>query len=385
MPDYIICVLERHLPRHLFNLIACIYYYVLPPLNPVPYYRSFRRNMEARQRDYKINQMRQQLPAATDTTSGSGTGPLFTHLPAEIRRQILIHAFGGRTVHLDLDFEHQESGVGELRWSSCVCHSNKPGLSHKLRYSDEFFKLRDKIRAAEKRNPLDCPSIPEELLSQPRPIPDECRVGASGWLLSCRQAYVEGIEVLYHTNTIHLDSEILLQGIQDILPPEKLNLISSLEITMNSQDAYGDSFTGVCRSATPNSPSIPFPSLLRLHIMNPRNSNGVQFMVPGWVDHLLERVVSPTTMVTASSNSWQNYSMFGRYLLKSQGQEKTQRKWANIGGLMCWREIPVDPKAAVTDEASERRGYWWHIPEELVEFSDLDHIDSYIRMEYGEG
>ncbi|CAH0038316.1 unnamed protein product [Clonostachys solani] len=400
MTEYIMRALELRLPRHIFNTIAWVYYYLLPPLNPIPYYRSFRRNMDARQRDRKINQMRQQLPAATETTFSSGTGPLFTHVPAEIRRQILIHAFGGRTIHLDLDFEHRDSNIGELRWSSCVCHSSKPGLPHKLRY-DDFFKPKDRIRTAEKRNPLDCPSISEGSLSQLCPSPDECRVGASGWLLSCRQAYAEGIAVLYHTNTIHIDSEILLKGIQDILPPGKLNLISSLEITMNSYGAYLDSFTGVCRDATPNSPSIPFPSLSRLHIMNPSDGHGLHFMVPYCVDHLLGRAVLPTTVVTASSNSWRNFSKFDLHLLESQGQEKTQMKWADIGGLVCWREIPVDQKVAITENASARRGYWWHVPEDLMDFSDLgkfvspipillfisliegnpDHIELYIRTE----
>jgi hypothetical protein len=188
MTEYIMRALERHLPQHMFTIIAYVYYYLLPPLNPVPYYRSFRRNMDARQRDHKIKQIRQQLPVATETTSGSGTGPLFTHIPTEIRHQILIHAFGGRTIHLDLDFEHLESGIGELRWSSCVCHSSKPGLPHKLRYEDNFFKPQGRIRTAEKRNPLDCPGILNESLSQPCPSSDEFNVGASGWLLSCRQA-----------------------------------------------------------------------------------------------------------------------------------------------------------------------------------------------------
>ncbi|CAG9940960.1 unnamed protein product [Clonostachys rosea f. rosea IK726] len=371
--------LERHLPQHMFTIIAYVYYYLLPPLNPVPYYRSFRRNMDARQRDHKIKQIRQQLPVATETTSGSGTGPLFTHIPTEIRHQILIHAFGGRTIHLDLDFEHLESGIGELRWSSCVCHSSKPGLPHKLRYEDNFFKPQGRIRTAEKRNPLDCPGILNESLSQPCPSSDEFNVGASGWLLSCRQAYAEGIEVLYHTNTIHIDSEILLKGIQDILPPEKLDLISSLEITMNSHDAYMDSFTGVCRDATPNSPFIPFPSLLQLHIMNPGNAHGAYFIVPYCVDRLLERAVLPTTVVTASNNTWRNFSNFDLHLLESQGQEKTQMKWADIGGLVCWREIPVDEKVATTEDASARRGYWWHVPEDLVDFSDHDHIELYTR------
>ncbi|CAG9974785.1 unnamed protein product [Clonostachys byssicola] len=378
MAGYIMGVLERHLPRHIFNIIACVYYYVLHPLNPVPYYRTFRRNMDARQRDYKIKQMRQQLAVATETTSGSGTGPLFTHIPAEIRRQILIHAFGGRIIHLDLDFEHRQSGIGELKWSSCVCHSSKPGLPHKLRYEDDFLKPQHRIRIAEKRNPLDCPGILDKSLSQPCPSSYECKVGASGWLLSCRQAYAEGIEVLYHTNTIHIDSEILSGGIQDILPPEKLNLITSLEMTMNSHDADMDSFTRVCRDATRTSPSIAFPSLLRLHIMNPSSAHGAYFIVPYCVDRLLKRAVLPTTVVTVSANSWRNFSKFDLHLLECQGQEKTQMKWADIGGLVCWREIPVDQKVA-TEDAPARRGYWWHVPEDLMDFSDLDHIELYTR------
>lgn len=111
--------------------------------------------------------------------------------------------------------------------------------------------------------------------------------------------------------------------------------------------------------------------------MNPSNAHGAYFIVPYCVDRLLKRAVLPTTVVTVSSNSWRNFSRFNLHLLECQGREKTQMKWADIGGLVCWREIPVDQKVATIEDAPARRGYWWHVPEDLIDFSDLGKLLSY--------
>lgn len=148
----------------------------------------------------------------------------FQRLPFEIRRRILVEAFGGHTIHMDLSFDHPEvpldkgyfddsikhlSNHGnynretklELRqetprykvdpalpkrwiWRSSDCHRNPPWDSR----SDDHNKYKDRaVNASEDRCRL---GGAEGYFCQlwPGERPHKCFVGAMGWLLSCRQA-----------------------------------------------------------------------------------------------------------------------------------------------------------------------------------------------------
>ncbi|KAI8185026.1 hypothetical protein K4K48_009923 [Colletotrichum sp. SAR 10_66] len=65
----------------------------------------------------------------------------------------------------------------------------------------------------------------------------DCAVGALGWLRACRQAYVEGVEVLYATNTFFIQSRDLLDALlcppddgRRLFLPHRLAQIRSLEL-----------------------------------------------------------------------------------------------------------------------------------------------------------
>ena len=68
--------------------------------------------------------------------------------------------------------------------------------------------------------------------------PGMCTLGVMGWLLACRQAYVEGIEVLYGSNTFFVESSALLNALfcpearttQLLLLPQRLDSITALEL-----------------------------------------------------------------------------------------------------------------------------------------------------------
>lgn len=117
-----------------------------------------------------------------------GNSIFFQRLPLEIRCQIYIAAFGGRTVHMDLRFEQPElPGSGHARlnpqsperrdhsmdrtwlWWSSVCHR------HPLLQPCE-----DQCRTA---------SLPNTVCSlYPGIMPEKCFIGIMGWLLTCRKA-----------------------------------------------------------------------------------------------------------------------------------------------------------------------------------------------------
>ncbi|CAG9982001.1 unnamed protein product [Clonostachys byssicola] len=201
--------------------------------------------------------------SAADATAQSS---FFQKLPFEIRRRILVEAFGGHTIHMDLSFDHPERPLdkaffdGSIKhlsnhgnynretglesrqetsrykvdsslpkrwiWRSSDCHRNPPWD----RRSDEHNKYKDRaVNASEDRCRLGgveghfCQLWPGER-------PHKCFVGAMGWLLSCRQAYCEGVDVLYGTNTIHTASKQMLLHLDKLLLPQRLSTIRSVEL-----------------------------------------------------------------------------------------------------------------------------------------------------------
>ncbi|KAL6696878.1 hypothetical protein J3F84DRAFT_371513 [Trichoderma pleuroticola] len=191
-------------------------------------------------------------PSPSTESLALASSPLFGKLPRELRYDILLRAFGGGLLHMDLSYVHpvaptepgrilfSHTGINTndrlevnwdttvpkyCQWWSSVCHRVMPNyektwsfirMSHpeiprpgddRCRYGDAHF----------------CQSWPGE-------YPSKCKIGIMGWLLSCRQAYVEGIDVLYRTNTIHMSGQTLILHLPQLLPPQRLSAITSLEI-----------------------------------------------------------------------------------------------------------------------------------------------------------
>ncbi len=96
-------------------------------------------------------------PAIGSTTSMNATAnsAIFNTLPPELRRHILIHAFGGRKIHV-------------YQSSAFVCHYRRPE-------ADDFV------------NPTTDNCLHS---SDPRLNGGRQALGAEGWLMSCRLAYV---------------------------------------------------------------------------------------------------------------------------------------------------------------------------------------------------
>ena len=144
-------------------------------------------------------------------SSPAGAAPhepaLFFRLPFDIRRRILVEAFGDRTIHIDLVYgrprdlprdspneKHRfrraprpterelrsSPALHKLkpkrwRWHSCVCHSVLP------------FKTNTWSRIAEPCNDS-CADTVNFCEQWPSEAPSKCQIGIMGWLLTCRQA-----------------------------------------------------------------------------------------------------------------------------------------------------------------------------------------------------
>ncbi|KAK7212065.1 hypothetical protein V2G26_019243 [Clonostachys chloroleuca] len=204
------------------------------------------------------------------STTTQGPRSFFTRIPPEIRRRILVEAFGQQTIHLDLTFWWKPGWRSPTWvWFNWICHSDKPGQLHPWRWKErrEGVVNNRLIYESGPRNPLDCPRSAGAAAPHRGRCRRKCHVGASGWLLSCRQANMEGLEVLYRTNTICIDSPILLNGLQDILSLEKLSFLTSLEITVTPILHPAYFFEGLYDDSRLKQGSILFPSMRQLHFV----------------------------------------------------------------------------------------------------------------------
>ncbi|KAK3303707.1 uncharacterized protein B0T15DRAFT_421172 [Chaetomium strumarium] len=225
------------------------------------------------------------LPATTANCMGPNYG-LFGTLPLEVRQRILAQAFGSRTLHVDLTYDHplvrksqlsmgrrmrtflspradekgarasrrRHCGLGSdlvrdtsqpkrWQWFSCVCHrrvveadpiwAGDPGpFPPRLRL--EPWKDGCITAPSFERDPSEwgtlCRCEPIVVHSDRPMADDECFIGIMGWLLACRQAYIDGIDILYRTNAFHISSLPLLLDLPRLLPPHHLARIPALEL-----------------------------------------------------------------------------------------------------------------------------------------------------------
>ncbi|KAF5252511.1 hypothetical protein FANTH_2405 [Fusarium anthophilum] len=183
-------------------------------------------------------------PSSDALPQSQQTAPFFQMLPYEIRRQVLIEAFGDRTIHMDLTYNHppmqgnkrahamiQEWRLGldksrpkSWYWRGCTCHHKPPPWHPAIATESYSARAVDKDRC--------CIGLGQccDMWSKNSKDLYGCWIGAMGWLQTCRQAYTEGIDVLYTTNTIHISSATLLVDLTTYILPQRVSSIRSLEI-----------------------------------------------------------------------------------------------------------------------------------------------------------
>ena len=148
----------------------------------------------------------------TPESFATATCQLF-QLPWDVRSIILSIAFGGRTLHMDLVRQAET-----WQWRGLVCYQRRPGSqpsrlgpwSSPRIWDDPCFNYQDSS-----------------------PPPPGYTFGVMGFLLSCRQAYTEGIEFLYSANCISIGSEPLLLNLPRMIAPNRLSSVTALDISVS--------------------------------------------------------------------------------------------------------------------------------------------------------
>ncbi|KAK4237795.1 hypothetical protein C8A03DRAFT_15678 [Achaetomium macrosporum] len=245
---------------------------------------------------------------------------LFQTLPLEVRQQILVHAFGNRTLHVDLTYDHplvrkpqskknrmrtllsaranekvarrRHCGLGsdlvrdtsqpkQWQWFGCVCHrrvvqadpiwAGDPGPQPPMRRLEP---CNDGCITAPRfmKNPSEwgtlCRCEPIVVHSDRHMADHECFIGIMGWLLACRQAYVDGIDILYRTNAFHISSLPLLLNLPRLMPPHHLAGITALELIWDLFDqpkTINSKIISAVYNRAQASPSLETPPSTKFH------------------------------------------------------------------------------------------------------------------------
>ncbi|KAI6779307.1 uncharacterized protein J7T54_001037 [Emericellopsis cladophorae] len=206
------------------------------------------------------------VPESTSLSSPSDAYGAFSRLPTEIRRQILTYAFGGRTVHIDLFWRHplvrrsasvsvsgeglqgtskKHCGLGEelveddtlpkrWQWFSCVCHRSAEAQDPQniafYKFETTIWPFEDKCLEGEYCH---CGGS-----DRPGKGYGYCFLGVMGWLLACRGAYSDGMDVLFSTNTFYLSSIPLLLNMRRLISPYEVDKIKSVQLAVGKSRLF---------------------------------------------------------------------------------------------------------------------------------------------------
>lgn len=345
--------------------------------------------------------------------SKSGSPSFFESLPFEIRRKILLEAFGEEVVHMELLSPDALAKLDEIRtkkgtvhgghaaskaiyrnsrwprrvskdaqwqWWSSVCHRSPPILMGKDHsdepWNDECLQGRSHM----------CSDWPGEDSTK-------CFIGAMGWLLSCRQAFVltsltlrkcdwltyyqfsykEGIDVLYSTNTVYLRTDVTIRYLRQLILPQRLASITSIEVLCYLHDpsdsrpapeGYSDF---IDFHSLINLLPKAFPCLKRLHLSvqgyiwathwDRTNQIAIASSMDLYVLKPLERVLQQ--MGIQSCKIFLPTSLYGAILYRETGQvlEPPALRPADYEPRCRWRDLSGHESGS-GQATTPMKGYW---------------------------
>ncbi|KAH6886815.1 hypothetical protein B0T10DRAFT_607683 [Thelonectria olida] len=301
-------------------------------------------------------------------------------MPPEIRGHTLRMAFGERRLHMDLSYSHrsgpssvdQPTAAKSWHWRSSVCHrlplDYAPKLEGPMTEGGPDGPWADSWRHSEA----------EDCLVRSENVPSKFHIGIMGWLLSCRQSYIEAIDVLYSTNTISMAGEAMLCHLPQLLLPQRLARITPLEITwpLKTRDV-GESFWLVEEDHLKSilqTLSTDFPGLRRLHLSLEDSHLFIFHKMPECVPPILRTLDQfAQWMVTLSecaialpdelfNNTFEEASMV---IDETSGRsiESYHQVWRSLDGEMNVIRLPfVDsypaPPYDLSESSAQYPGYW---------------------------
>ncbi|KAF4992493.1 hypothetical protein FGRMN_7125 [Fusarium graminum] len=153
-------------------------------------------------------------------------------IPPRLRQDILRIAFGDRIIHLCLAFDMygaldaEEEDFGGHKppvwgWIGTVCSREVDEMPAPQKHHGRY-------HPGPWIDTCNCVEFAKEFVNTP--------IDAKGWLMSCRQNYAETVDLVYSTNTFILTGEATIRHLPQILLPQRLSVMTSLEIVWETND-----------------------------------------------------------------------------------------------------------------------------------------------------
>ncbi|KAF5253604.1 hypothetical protein FANTH_1532 [Fusarium anthophilum] len=314
--------------------------------------------------------------------------PTFQHcayykLPPDIRRYILILAFGNRRLHMDFSYDYPDMSSDLIQ----PLDKNHCGIVMENMYGEKLRVVDD----TEPRSWIWWGSVchrlpPDHDVSQTGPMthrgpdgpwadtcsfPVKCRIGIMGWLLSCRQNYAEAIDILYSKNTIIMANEAMGKHLPQLLLPHRLAPITSLEISWNLKSRYESGIWDIDEADLKHVCEIiptQFPRLRRLYLSLERSwhndawptislhLDNLARMMPSLTEHAISLPDTPFDSIFYDAKE----TDFGSY---SEICYSYNQIWRSTDGEMDVIRLPyVDSYPNVPyhipSSISKDKGYW---------------------------
>jgi hypothetical protein len=205
-----------------FSILGLLIKGIWSVIYPWSAFHEEKRQIKRRDRTFTEDIVRRVDPAApSHLTLGSAdaapqrpepTDLFFGRLPYEIRREILLLAFGGRTLHMDLDFraafpedptDASHAGINTnlldrhrleadrekaWKWFGCVCHRSAPPDEDGPAGALSHGRMRSWPLKGQRKNSDKCLRGMGRCALWPGQKPDKCQIGIGGWLRTCSQA-----------------------------------------------------------------------------------------------------------------------------------------------------------------------------------------------------
>ncbi|QGI68334.1 hypothetical protein CEK26_012296 [Fusarium fujikuroi] len=372
------------------------------------------------------------LLSSSNNSTASVSGPrpryqetcLWFRVPPNIRSDILRLAFGDTRIHINMEYNRPHIAHPESSSLHCGIVVG-PG-----EYPGEEMRVLDKTKPATWRwwSSRCHRSYPDETKNQgpmtrggaPGPWVDNCRnggnssvceawkeqegssachVGVMGWLLSCRQNYMETIDVLYSTNTLILQGSRMINRLSQMLLPQRLATVTSLEViwpfktNFTPDQDYDDLDQGHLRSVLDMLLPSQFPALRRLYVefhdgqecfLGTSGLEVYEEIILRQLDSFAQRMTHLTECAFALPDYFfrrLHYEAREEAVECSDGirsyysRRSYQQVWRDFNGSMAAVVLPyVDsypkPPFQVLQEDEQAAGYW------ILEASDEKIMDS---------
>ncbi|KAG7149341.1 hypothetical protein HYQ46_001755 [Verticillium longisporum] len=160
------------------------------------------------------------------------TSPFFAVLPPDVRIEILVVAFCGLRLYVDLGRGAPNNSRPRRHCGRAPCLGITLKRDRIWRWTDGTCHRLPTIWLSDEWTPQDELMLPRRYCcidGQAQCCGRACFLGVMGWLLSCRQAYAETVDLLWRANELVLTGDDTMRNLPRVFLPQRLTAITDID------------------------------------------------------------------------------------------------------------------------------------------------------------